>query len=177
MDVWTPAVQVYGYQRHGGYPPVVLFKSDSGGGKRRRKRISGPATLAIKLKGTKSELETETAKLTLYSEDTAFKFKEPYDYTITTESLTATTSTVYYLSKKYIDSSNITVYEGGSPNTDWTLSNEEGKLTFSPAPSGAITATYEFYLKVFFENKGKVKIKSDDTASWQCDVKMVESLV
>lgn len=176
MDVWTPAVQIYGYSRQGGFPPAIIFKSDSGGGKRRRKRISGPATLSVKLKGTKSEVETETANLASYGEDTAFKFKEPYDHTITTETLTATTTTVYYLSKKHIDSSNITVYEGGSPNSNWTLSDEIGRLTFSPAPSGAITATYEFYLKVFFENKGKVKIESDDTASWQCSVKLMEAL-
>lgn len=176
MDVWTPAVQIYGYSRQGGFPPAIIFKSDSGGGKRRRKRISGPATLSVKLKGTKAELEVETAILTSYGEDTAFKFKEPYDYTVTTETLTATTSTVYYLSKKYIDSSNLTVYENGSPNTEWTLSNEIGRLTFSPAPSGTITATYDFYLKVFLENKGKVKIESGDTASWGCNVKLLETL-
>jgi len=184
LDVFAPTVQMYPFSRAGGLASTIAEKMDAGTDTRRLKRQASPVELGIRLGGTKSELATDVNWIETRAGHTAFKFKDPWDYSVTAEAVgTGNASrTIFYLDYKYIDSGNIVVKLDGTPTSAYTLSNEEGKITFDSAPGSgvAITADYEFYRKFYFEiinPASDIKISNPTYGFWMLDLKLRESLV
>ena len=184
LDVFTPTAQMYPFSRAGGLASTVAAKLDAGTDTRRLKRQASPVELGIRLGGTQSELTTDVDWIAVRAGHTAFKFKDPWNYSVTAEAVGTgdASRTIFYLDYKYIDSSNITVKLNGAPTEAYTLSNETGKITFDSPPGGtvAITADYEFYRKFYFEiiNPARdFKIANPTYGLWILDLKLRESLV
>ena len=66
-----------------------------------------------------------------------------------------------YLGRQHIVPGSETIYEGGSPFTDYTLDDETGVVTFgSPTPAGAMTWDGSFYKKVRFDGPFRTRLLS-----------------
>lgn len=184
MEVFSPVSLVYPFSRRGGIASTEAVRMDAETDTRRLKRQASPLLLALVLRGTKANVQTDFATISTQAGHTAFKFKDPWDHEVTLETVgTGNASrTVFYLDRKYIDSSSLTVYLDSVETSAYTLSGEEGKVTFdSPPGSGVtITADYEFYGKFFFEiiDPGRdLEIKKIGPNVWELGVKLKESLV
>lgn len=184
LAVFTPVAHLWPLTRAGGIASTVAAKLDAGTDVRRLKRQASPVELSIRLGGKKSNLETDFAFVALKAGHTAFKFKDPWDYSVTAEAVGTgdASRTIFYLDYRFIDFSNITVKLDGTPTEAYTLSNEEGKITFTTAPGEgvAITADYQFYRKFYFDvidPAGDVKIENPTYGFWTLDLKLRESLI
>ena len=80
----------------------------------------------------------------------------------TGESLTITNGQAF-LGRQHIKAGTVTIYENGSPFTDYTLNTTTGVATFgSPTPTGTMTWDGEFYKHVRFDGPFRTSLISKD---------------
>jgi hypothetical protein len=148
--------------------------------------------MEIKLRGVKADIDTDYDLIVTNSGYTAFKFKDPWIYSVTSEALGSGTGsrTIFFLANPYVDNANLLVYVGGTLktlNTHYTVDNpcENGKITFTggnePGNGVAVTATYNFYLKMYYDisdPRRDVKLTriGGIVDVWELDVKLIEVL-
>jgi len=182
LDTFTPVSTAYPLSRSGGVAPVVINRTEDGNEERRKKWSRGPINITLSLKERKSLVKTDMDFIISKSGHTAFKFKDPYDYTVTGETVGSGTGSqkIFYLNKKYIDGSTIDMYLDDVEADDYSLDDEAGVVTFDTAPSGnvSVTADYEFYLKMYFDIKNPEEIQMDNIVGsyYMTTVRMVENL-
>lgn len=170
--------------RRGGPASVVAVQMDAGTDTRRLKRQRSPVCFRLKFFAQKADVKTDLDFVYGKSGHTPFKFKDPWNHAVTAEAVGTGdgSRTVFYLDHKYIDASSLIVKLDSTPTSDYTLSSEEGKITFTTAPGAgvAITADYEFYLKMYFDILDPPRELEVTTASagfWSFEIPLKESLV
>lgn len=184
MDVFTPASANFPVSRMGGPASVVAVKMDAGTDTRRLKRQRSPLAIKLRFYAHKSEIQTDYDFIEAKSGHAPFKFKDPWYHAITAEAVGTGdgSRTIFYLDEKYIESSSLTVKLDGTPTSNYTLSNEEGKITFTTAPGNgvAITADYEFYRKFYFDildPSKELELITQSAGFWSFEISLKESLV
>lgn len=184
MDVFTPASANFPLSRRGGPASVEAVQMDMGTDTRRLKRQRSPLFLRLKFYAYKSEIQADLDFIYGKSGYAPFKFKDTWDHAVTAEAVGTGdgSRTIFYLDQKYIDSSSLVVKLDGTPTSAYTLSNEEGKITFTTAPGAgvAITADYEFYGKFYFDitdPSRDLEINHPSPNLWSFEINLKESLV
>ena len=109
-----------------------------------------------------------------------FKFKSQVEKTKTLESVGTgdNTTTLFTLDKKYVDSSNMTIYIDTVETSAYIVVDNEnyGQITFSSAPlSGeVITATYDYYWPVRFNQDTLQPTNSYGAVVFRLAIELIE---
>lgn len=99
---------------------------------------------------------------------TQFQLKKRYEYPYNS------TQTAYYtLDKKYIKEGGVSVKVGGITVENYTVNYETGIITFNAPPTGAVTADFEFFYKVRFDEESTY-LERDWHLNAEGDVVLIE---
>ncbi|HPG29358.1 MAG TPA: DUF2460 domain-containing protein [bacterium] len=99
---------------------------------------------------------------------TEFQLKKRYEYPYN-----STQTADYALDKKHIKEASVTVKVGDITVENYTVNYETGIITFSEPPTGTITADFEFFYKVRFDEESTY-LERDWHLNAEGDVVLIE---